>query len=140
MFLKVACWATFVSLSMMAILHLYISEIQKAVTTPRTPAPTMIISNFEELFVKNVSSLHSTWVEYLRLIFFGFPVKLKKLVRLVLFRLRIVLRHQSEVGDGPQCFFARCFISIFLSEVFQKEIKIADLKNQSCKGICEHKF
>ena len=57
MFLKVACWATFVSLSMMAILHLYSSDIQKAVVTPSMPAPTMMISNFGELCVKIVNSL-----------------------------------------------------------------------------------
>ena len=30
----------------------------------------MMISNFEELFVKNVNSSYSSWLEYLRLIFF----------------------------------------------------------------------
>lgn len=41
---------------------------------------------------------------------------------------------------GLSVFLLDVLFQVFLSEVFQKEIKIADLKNQSCKGICEHKF
>ncbi len=44
------------------------------------------------------------------------------------------------IGENAQCFFTRGFLLGFLSEIFQKDIKIADLENQSCKGACEHKF